>query len=223
MVLQPDGPLATGPEHFCLDAMVLIGWNNAGHLDLLGDLVGPAFTADVITQLEIKSGLNKHPQNQTILDVDWLIEAPVREEDAQLVADLHSLWESGPRQDMGEAEIVALARRHGWTAITDDKKGRGALETYELEYAYGASLLICAAACGERGLDAASAWAIHQAVEPQSTPHVGNEAQFRKCVEFAKKVQDQKSIASWRALARCPYIDHVIDRADNRHPVRSPA
>lgn len=220
MVVQPDGPLDTGPDWFCLDAMVLIGWNNAGHLDLLGDLVGPAYTADVITQLEIKSGLGSYPQNQNILDATWLIEAPVRDEDAQLIADLTSLWGSGPRDDMGEAEIVALARRRGWTAITDDKKGRGALEEYRLEYAYGASLLICAAACAEQGLDADSAWALHRAIEPDVGAHVSDKKKFHQCVEFAKRVREQKGISNWRELVRCPYIDFAVDRADGRHPPR---
>jgi hypothetical protein len=220
MVLLPDGPLPTGPEHLCLDAMVLIGWNNAGCLELLGNLVGPAFTADVIVQLEIKSGLTRYPQNQAILDASWLTEAPVRDEDAQMVSDLTSLWGSGPRDDMGEAEIVALAQRHGWTAITDDKKGRGALEFRGLEYAYGASLLICAAACEEQGLDAASAWDINRAVEPGDAPHLGEEAKFHKCVDFAKKIREHRDISDWKELVRCPYVDYAIDRADGRHPPR---
>jgi len=215
-----DGLFGGGPDHFCLDAMILIGWNNAGYLDLLGELVGPAFTADVITKLELGRSLKNHPQNRAILEADWLIEAPVRDEDTQLVADLHVLWESGPTQDMGEAEIVALSRRHGWTAITDDKKGRGALEEYRLEYAYGASLLIAAAACGERGLDAEAAWGIHREVEPGEAPHVGSKAKFIKCIEFARAVRERRGMVSWRELARDPYLDHIVDRADRRSPVR---
>ena len=122
MVAQPDGLLPQGSERLCLDAMVLIGWNNAGHLDRLGGLVEEAYTADVITQREIPSGINQYPQNRDILEVDWLIEAPVRDEDAEFVAHLHGVWGSDDHRDMGEAEIIALCRRHGWTAITDDKQ-----------------------------------------------------------------------------------------------------
>lgn len=218
MVLQPDGVLPTGPEHICLDAMVLIGWNNAGHLDRLGKLLGRAYTADVITKREIPSGIGRFPQNRDILDVDWLVEAPVRDEDAELVANIHGIWGSDDHKDMGEAEIIALCNRHRWTAITDDKQGRGTLESYGARYAYRASLLICAAACGEQDLDAASAWAIHREVE-QGT-HVADERKYHRCIALAKRVRERYNPTSWIELVGNPYIDHIIDVADQRTPKR---
>lgn len=219
MVSHDEGPLPTGPEQLCLDAMVLIAYNNAGYLEFLGNLVGRAYTADVITRREIFGGIGRYPQNQAILDADWLVEAPVRDEDAIVVSTIHGAWGSGDHEDMGEAEIIALCSRHGWTAITDDAQGRGTLEAYEVRYGYRCSLLLAAAACGEQELDGPAAWEIHREVEQGS--HVAEETRYLQCVEFAKKVHERRGSPPWPALLGDPYLDHIVDVADRRQPRRS--
>ena len=87
-----------------------------------------------------------------------------------------------------------------------------------MRYAYRSSLLICAAACGEQGLDAESAWEIHREVE-QGT-HVADEGKYHLCVTFAQKVREKYGTTSWIELVGSPYIDYVIDRADSRRPLR---
>lgn len=218
---ERPGSLPTGPDWLCLDTMCLILWNNAGHLDLLGRLVGRAFTAEVIAAEELGKSLKNFPQNQRILNAPWLQAAPVENTDAQFVARLLRLWGSGPGQDRGEAEIVALCRKHGWLAITDDKQGRGALETAGLDYAYMSSLLLAAAALQLEGLDAASAWAVHHAVESgRNAPRIYREGVFHQCVALVERLWKQAGEPAWPEFVGNPGIDYLVDRADKRQPPR---
>jgi predicted nucleic acid-binding protein len=120
--------LSTGPGFVCLDAMVLIHFNRVGSLKVLRDWLGPrVFTANVITEQELRRGLPCHPENKAILDSEWLFPVPVDGiEDIALVASLRRRWGSQDDQDRGEAEVVALCARYGWTAVMDDEVGRKA-------------------------------------------------------------------------------------------------
>jgi predicted nucleic acid-binding protein len=201
--------------------MVLIGWTDAGHLELLGEIVGSALTAHVIWQEEIAGSIGAHPQNQQIIDAPWLSSAKVVDGDTRLVARLLEHWKSPPYTDRGEAEIVALCRRHGWTAITDDKDGRSALEAMRLNYAHRVSMLLAATAMGVAGLDADRAWEVHHAVEAsRDGPFLYDEGRFRQTLDIIQRLWEQTGRPAWPQFLRDWKIDYIVDKADGREPPR---
>lgn len=63
---------SAGPGFVGLDSMVLIHFNRVGRLDLLGRWFGPrVFTAQVVTELELRGSVGQHPENAAILATIW--------------------------------------------------------------------------------------------------------------------------------------------------------
>jgi hypothetical protein len=210
--------LPKGPEHVCLDATVLIHYQDNGHLDTLRDLLpGRKFTPNVVTGWELVKTDKAAKLNERILKATWLEPVPV-DDPAGIseVATLRALWNSRPDKNHGEAEVVVLCQRHGWVAIMDDRDGRGAAHDGRgVSCAYMSTMLIAATALGINGLDADAAWKIHQAVESKrKRPRVQSERAFRTLVTVFGALWQQSGKPDWPQFLTEPRLDQLVDRAD---------
>lgn len=212
--------LPRGSSVLCLDAMILIGYAEADLVDTLATLLDRAgvavYTSEWLYENEIKAPLAKYPHNQRVLDADWLKTAPVTDEDIVYVQNLLDAWGSATGRDRGEAEVVALCTRHGWTGISDDTKAHGVPNLHPHRpftptMVHGAALL--AAAAAESLIAVGDAWAAHQAIEarydvPPLVP-LEDEYQpaFSLAVDLIRKRRDQLGAPNWPVL-----LTHDTDR-----------
>lgn len=121
----------TGPSYVCFDATALIHCAATGYLNELGSwFPSGAFTAKHIMDVEIRRAAAKHPTNLAVCRATWLTAVPVEDHEdlAHFAWLLEHHWKSPPGKDRGEAEVLVLCRRYGWTAIMDDDIGRGYAE-----------------------------------------------------------------------------------------------
>jgi predicted nucleic acid-binding protein len=207
--------LSTGPGFVCLDAMVLIHFNRVSRLEVLAELFGPiVFTANVIMEQELRGKLRRHPENKAILDSDWLVSVPVDEiEDIQLVASLRGRWGSKDDQDRGEAEVVALCRRYGWTAVTDDDVGRKAATDHGVPRVYMLTVMLAAASCGR--VTSAEAWKLHCSIERERrravlSPDEVHRPVFMKCVEHFSRVGAKVGNPPWPEILAVKGLDDIV-------------
>jgi hypothetical protein len=166
-------PSQRGPTVVCLDAMILMNYAKADLIDVLGSLFTPnsvpVCTSAWVYSEEIQKPVGRYPENQRILDAGWLLTAPIADDDVVYVDNVVGAWGGEPGKNRGEAEIVALCTRHGWTGVSDDRQAhnipslKGQERPYRPAMIHGASLLACAAA--ESLIDIEDAWRVHQAVE----------------------------------------------------------
>lgn len=220
-----NGPaLPQGPDVACLDAMALFLFHNNGRFpDLEALFAAGAYTPDVVLSIEVGGTAAWRARNQDILAATWLHKAPVLTgTDAAIVNNLLQVWNSPVNQDRGEAEAVVLCQRHGWVAITDDaKKGRPELERRGLHYCYVITMLLYAAATGQAGMDAASAWSLSRDIQQsRAKPYVASETHFKLLAEAAKKVWEANGKPPWPRMLADWKIDQLVDRADGRTPIR---
>lgn len=199
--------------------MVLIHYNRAGRLSNLEALwPSGAWTPEVIRQHEIGANLDRFPSNRTIMNSPWLHEQPVSDpHDVLFAQSLRRLWNSDDKKDRGEADIVALCRKQKWTAITDDKNGRGALDDHGCTFSYMSSMLLAAAASGHAGLDADTAWDVHHDVESKRDgPRIYTESTFKKLVRVVGVLRTELGEPPWYELLADPRIDLLVDKLDRR-------
>lgn len=212
-----------GPTFPCLDAMVLIHYNSAGRLsDLEALWPAGAWTPEVIRQEEIGANLTRFPANHAIMNSPWLHEKPVSDpRDVVFAQSLRRLWQSEHNKDRGEADIVTLCRKEEWTAITDDKNGRAALDDHGCNFSYMSSMLLAAAACGHADLDADAAWDLHYDVESRRNgPRIHTERVFKQLVPLIATLRTQLGDPPWYELLADPRVDLLVDAADRRRPSR---
>jgi len=207
--------LSKGPGFVCLDAMVPIHFNRVGRLPLLCEWFGPmVFTANVIMEEEIRGALSRHPENQAIVDSDWLVSVPVDEiEYIELVASLRKRWGSRDDRDRGEAEVVALCRRHGWTAIMDDDVGRSAAKEHAVPRVYMLTTMIAAASCGLIAPQAA--WKLHCSIEQTRrramlTADECHRSVFMKCIEQFVQVGEKMGDRRWPYILAKRGLDDLV-------------
>jgi hypothetical protein len=206
--------LPRGSTVVCLDAMILIGYAEAGLVETLGlffDRVGvEAYTSAWLYENEIKIPAVKYPNSNRILNASWLKTAPVVDEDVLYVQNLLDAWGSDAGRDRGEAEVVALCTRYGWTGVSDDTKAHGVPELhahyrpFQPRMVHGATLL--AAATAESMISEGEAWAAHQAVEssyddPPVLPIEDDyQPAFADAVTAIRKKRDQIGSPDWPKL-----------------------
>ena len=207
--------LSTGPGFVCLDAMVPIHFNRVGRLEVLGDWFGPrVFTANVIIEQELRGALARRPENKAILDCAWLLSVPVDEiEDIELVASLRRRWGSKDNQDRGEAEVVALCRRYGWTAIMDDDVGREAAKEHGVHRVYMLTVMLAAASCGL--VSPLEAWKLHCSIERERrravlTAEEVHRPVFIKCVEHFSRVGAKVGNLPWPGILAVKGLDDIV-------------
>ena len=195
--------------------MVLIHFNKVGHLDLLEKWLGPqVFTANVITEQELRRGLAHHPENRAILDADWLVPVSVDEmDDIALVASLRRRWGSKDDRDRGEAEVVALCARYGWTAIMDDEVGRRAAKPQGIACVYMLTAIIAASAAGLLAPD--EAWKLHSSIERERrmailSPDEVHRPVFMKCIEQFRRVAERQRNPEWPRILSLHGLDDLV-------------
>jgi hypothetical protein len=206
--------LPRGSTVLCVDAMILISYAKADLVALLAAILDResvfAYTSEWLYQHEIKTPAAKYKDNERILEVDWLKTAPVVDDDIVYVQNLLDAWGSDTGRDRGEAEVVALCTRYGWTGISDDNKAHGvpALQEHHRPFkptmVHGAALL--AAAAAESLITVGEAWTAHQAVEaryevPPLVPVEDEyEPAFSLAVDLIRKRRDQLGAPNWPIL-----------------------
>lgn len=210
--------LPHGPGYVCFDASPLIDYGDQNALGWLGTWFspGPAFTADVITKVELAKSLPRYPQNAQIIGLPWLKSIPVEEDvDVQLVVSLRRLWGSDSGRDHGEAEVVALCKRYGWTAIVDDARGRDGAERHGVAHVSSTGMLVAATAFHRESV--ADAWALHQRlVSGLDRPLLPSddlyEPAFRAAVSAAGKLAAEQG-EQWPQLLAESRLDKLVLRA----------
>lgn len=210
-------PLPTGSGWVCFDATALIHFNAVGALDLLGEWFPRAFAPNVVIEEEIRAPLRVHPANQRILDAPWLESTPVTElEDIRKVSEIHKRFGREPGKDRGEAELVVLCARHGWTAILDDTNGQRAARDYDARHC--AILTMILAAAGHELIDRNAAWKLHGELEADrgggrsalTAQHVHRPA-FNACIETFAHLVDRGKL-EWPHILSHPGADGLVIR-----------
>ena len=207
--------LSQGTGFVCVDAMVPIHFNRIGRLELLGEWFGPrVFTANVVLEEEIKGTVDRHPENQAIVEAEWLFSVPVDEiDDIALVASLRKRWGSKDDKDRGEAELIALCRRYGWTAIMDDEVGRKAARDCGVTRAYMVTTVIAAASAGL--IHPQEAWKLHCSIESGQhgailTSDECHKPVFMQCVERFVQISEKRGNPLWPAILATKGLDDVV-------------
>jgi predicted nucleic acid-binding protein len=205
----------------CFDATPLITYNNIDRLGLLEDLFsGCALTPDVVKNDEVVKRLDKYPQNRRIHEAPWLEAVKVEEpEDTRLVAQLLAIWDSDPRRDEGEAEVIALCRRFGWTAVMDDGRGRDAAKRYGVNCVYTVTAIIAASALSRPGaLGRKDAWLVHQEADADRGPNarampIEDEYRpaFMKSLKGVRKRWQARGEPEWPQMLADPALDEIVE------------
>lgn len=150
-------------SRLCFDTTALLLMAKAGLLDDFDALLGPCVVPEYILDVEVAPHVGRYPENQGIIDADWLVSVPSHDDDAQFVAQLLKRWGSGSNRDGGEAEVIASARRYGYVAVLEDETGRAAAIGLGIPTAYTVSILLAAAACSS--IKPKRAWGLHRELE----------------------------------------------------------
>ena len=212
---QAAGSLPAGPGFICLDSMVLIHFNRVGRLEVLCEWFGPlVFTAHAVLELELGAAVRRHPENKAILEADWLKPVPVDEvEDIKLVADLRQRWGSRDDGDRGEAEIIALCGRHGWTAIMDDDVGRTAAKEHGVARVYMLTAMIAAASHGL--VTPEEAWRLHCSIEAERRRAIlsagdAHKPVFMACVSHFRRLTEKRGGPPWPEMLAVKGLDDLV-------------
>jgi predicted nucleic acid-binding protein len=198
-VLDPDD-LEAGA-----DTSVLIDLAEGKVLPGLAELF-PAVGLPGMVEQELRKGSS--PLNGGILRTKWLV--PVRAEkaeDLKLIGDLHRALGSHPPKNAGEAELIALARRHNWIAIIEDHS-RNAAIAEGVHVVRVTTLAAAAAACGVITTD--RAWGLHRGFHmrrpPGRVPAMGTKPADRELFERAvgdiAKVSERRGAPLWPQILR---------------------
>lgn len=228
--MSPKRALPRGSDVVCLDATILISYAKAGMLEWLErffgeDVAALAYTSEWLFEYEIKKPAAAYPENEEIVRAAWLHKAKVKAEDNVYVQNLVDLW-AEPGRNRGEAEVVALCSRYGWTAVLDDTKGRDAAgraaevgRPFPARHVWGATMLVAAAA--ENLIDLGTAWEVHQAVERRydTPPVLPTAPEYKQAVEWAvtaiRNRRDQLGSPRWPrvlALGLDPIVKGCVSR-----------
>ena len=152
-----------GADQWCFDATTLIMFNDAKRIDLLGEWLGQAYVPEFIVKHELCKGQKATKKNQPTIKSPWLHWVPSHPDDAEKVADLVQLFGKAAPENQGEAEVIAMCERHGWSAVFEDEAARTAARERGIPHCYTVTLLALGAAT--MGLNPSTAWKIHQAME----------------------------------------------------------
>lgn len=220
--MSVDPAAHNGPGYLCLDATPLIHFNNEGHLDTLAALVGnPAFTPQYILDQEIRApmqtGAALYRKNSAILAAPWLFGALLGDDaGVERVARLKRRLGGTPRENLGEAHVLALSEQHGWTVVMEDEGGRlaaaDARDGPVVPTVYMVTLLTVGAGFGV--ITAAHAWSVHKAIEDERRRSIlrtdrADKRIFDRCVSTFAKL-DGKAEPWPDVLARGRTLDDLI-------------
>lgn len=186
-----------------IDASVLIHLAEGRRLDNLRELFGMVAVPALVCA-EIEHGLPRHAVNRAILSAPWLRRVAAEDpDDLQLIADLHRLWRSEPPDNAGEAELIALSRRHRWLAILDDRQGREGARREGVHSVRLTTCAVAAAACEVMTID--RAWGLHAPCRARHKhPLIGTKqtdrGRFDRAVETFAKLNEKQGQPPWPGL-----------------------
>ncbi|MGH2902818.1 MAG: hypothetical protein ACRDK7_04440 [Solirubrobacteraceae bacterium] len=215
--------LPTGSAWVCFDTTALIHFNAIGQLDTLGAWFSPRLAPSVVIEEEIRAHLSKYPKNQAILDAPWLQAVPVTEPpDLKDVAEIYKRYARQAGQDRGEAEVVVLCARQGWTGIVDDSNGQKAALDYKAPHC--AILTMILAAAGHGLIEADRAWKLHKDLDANRGPGrsaltatAAHRNPFQACIRQFEQIVEQREV-EWPHILGHPGADGLVIRIRNRTP-----
>lgn len=214
--------LPGGSGWVCFDTTALIHFNAVGGLDMLGSWFPRAFAPEVVIEEEIRGPLASYPKNQAILDAEWLESVKVEEPgDLKDVAAIHGRFGRRAGKDRGEAEVVVLCARHGWTAIIDDTQGQRAAKDYEASCCTILTTVLAAAGVGL--IEARAAWQLHADLEKSrgsgrsalKAEKVHRKA-FEECIRRFGRIADQRNLR-WPEILALKGADGLVIRTRTSH------
>ncbi len=216
-------PLPTGSEWACFDTTALIHFNSIGQLDTLGVWFPRAFAPTVVIEDEIRDHLAKYPANQAIVEATWLEAASITDPaDLRDVAEIHKRYGRKAGQDRGEAEVVVLCARQGWTGIIDDSNGQRAALDYKAPHCAILTMILAAAAHGL--IEPSAAWRLHADLEASRgsgrsalSAQTVHKKPFHACIKQFARVIDKRGLA-WPHVLGAPGADGLVIRTRQTTP-----
>jgi predicted nucleic acid-binding protein len=193
-----------------IDASVLIDLVGGRVLTGLNELF-PTVAVPALVKEEIRRGVAGHPVNKGILRSAWLLSVAAEDpDDLQLIADLHSGWGSAPPNNAGEAELIALCRRHGWIGLLEDSQARRTAHREGVHAVRLSTCAIAAAACGV--ITADRAWGLHRGHHGRRPanrpPAIGTKpadrANFDHAIEVIGRLVTKLGSPPWPEVLRHP-------------------
>jgi hypothetical protein len=214
-----------------MDAMILLGYAQAGVLEVLESFFtggrAIAATSAWLLENEIAAHVGAHPENQLIVDAPWLQTARVADDDIVYTDTLLRAWSSNPGRDRGEAELVALCSRHGWTGCSDDRNAHGGAalakgqgRPFVPAMVHGVTLLAGGAA--ENLIATDEAWRVHQRIEsryddpPLLSVNGEFEEAFITAVDAIRGKKSKVGSPDWPRLLTHD-LDGIVKSAVRRH------
>ncbi len=207
--------LPTGADHVCFDTTAPLRFAQVGVLDILREWFPKPFAPCAVYQLELADHVSKSAEAREIVGTPWLQEVTVDDAaDLAYITYLHEQrWKSDPGKNRGEAEVVVVCRRYGWTAVMEDEEGRTAAEENGTPCAYMLTIVVAAAAQGL--LSAKEAWDLHCQIEDGRRrallmPDSVHRPAFEACVQSFRRIWQKNGQPDWPRLLSVPKLKDVI-------------
>jgi predicted nucleic acid-binding protein len=212
--------LPTGSAYVCFDTTALIHFNAIRQLETLGEWFPRAYAPAVVIEEEIRSHLNKYPENKAILDATWLEKVDITDPAAlRDVAEIHKRFGRTAGQDRGEAEVVVICARQKWTAIIDDSSGQVAAGDYNAPHCSILTMILGAAA--HRLITREQAWKLHCELDESRggarsalTGQAVHRDPFHSCVEQFATIATRRSLV-WPHILALPGANGLVIRIRN--------
>lgn len=150
--------------------------------------------------------------NTAILGCGWLVPVSAEHpEDLEFISDLHRNLGSSPPKDAGEAELIALANRHDWIALIEDR-ARSVAIAEGIHVVRLTTLAACSAACGVITPD--RAWGLHRGFHKHRpaarVPAMGttpaDKVLFERAVAGIETLSANRGDPPWPGLLRHPTL-----------------
>lgn len=170
------------------------------------------------------------PFSAGILRSSWLVLVTAEDpEDLQFISDLHRNLGSSPPTNAGEAELIALANRHDWIAIIEDRAARSVAIAEGIRVTRLTGLAAAAAACGV--ITSERAWGLHRgfhknrpaAMVPAMDTTPAGRARFEEAVAAITKLWQNRGCPPWPGILRDPgllpgQLDELVREIGRRWP-----
>lgn len=113
------------PGTWVTDTVAFTHLARAGHLDLLRRLA-PEGVVVVPSDVngEVENGRNRYPSIPSIASLDWVTLVVPDGDEIDTQFSVKAQLGGGPRQNIGESAVIAIAKHRGGVAILDDAGGR---------------------------------------------------------------------------------------------------
>lgn len=193
------------------DASVLIAAAKGRVLAGLNEMF-PVVGVPAIVKNEILKGIPAHPEDRALIRSPWLQRVAAEDpDDLELINDLVSARGKGPDCHDGEAELIALAARHGWIAVIDER-ARAVAYREGVHSVRMTTLAVAAAACGVLTVD--RAWWFHRGAHRHTKNKAGlpigitpaDRSVFEASVETVRRLVVSRGNPPWPEFLKHPDI-----------------